>query len=157
MHMIRRRFVWVTIMAMAILFFSVGIYAGTEVDDVIKMENPAYQTRQYNPAMFTHKKHVDEYKVACGECHHDEKNQPLDLKEGDDVKNCIECHKIPEYITGKKAKGLTTEQKHEYHANAVMDNCRDCHRKFNKEKGYKTKDEKAAPTTCKKCHGGKLK
>ena len=146
----------VVIIAMAMLFFSVAIYAGTKVEDVIKMENPAYKTRQYKTVTFTHKKHVEEYKISCGECHHDENNKPLDLKEGDEVQKCIECHKIPEYVTGKSAKGLTKEQKHEYHANAVMDNCRDCHRKFNKEKGYKTKDEKAAPTTCKKCHGGKL-
>lgn len=147
----------VVIIAMAMLFFSVAIYAGTKVEDVIKMENPAYKTRQYKTVTFTHKKHVEEYKISCGECHHDENNKPLDLKEGDEVQKCIECHKIPEYVTGKSAKGLTKEQKHEYHANAVMDNCRDCHRKWNKEKGYKTKDEKAAPTTCKKCHGGKLK
>ena len=153
----KRLLVMVTIMAMTTLFFSVGIYAGTEVKDEIKMENKAYKTRKYKTVTFTHKKHVEEYKASCGECHHDEDNKPLDLKEGDEVQNCIECHKIPEYITGRKAKGLTKEQKHEYHANAVMDNCRACHRKFNKEKGYKTKDEKAAPTTCKKCHGGKLK
>jgi len=153
----KRLLVIVTIMAMATLFFSVGIYAGTEVKDEIKMENKAYKKRQYKTVTFTHKKHVEEYKASCGECHHDEDNKPLDLKEGDEVQNCIECHKIPGYIKGKKAKGLTREKKREYHANAVMDNCRACHRKFNKEKGYKTKNEKAAPTTCKKCHGGKLK
>ena len=153
----KRRLAVVTIMAMATMLFSVAIYAGTEVKDEIKMENPAYETREYQPVTFTHKKHSQEYKLSCGECHHDEDNKPLDLKEGDEVKNCIECHKKPGYVTGKDAKGLTKEQKHEYHANAVMDNCRDCHRKFNKDKGYKTKDEKAAPTTCKKCHGGKLK
>ena len=153
----KRLLVIVTIMAMATLFFSVGIYAGTEVKDEIKMENKAYKKRQYKTVTFTHKKHVEEYKASCGECHHDEDNKPLDLKEGDEVQNCIECHKIPGYIKGKKAKGLTREKKREYHANAVMDNCRGCHRKFNKEKGYKTKNEKAAPTTCKKCHGGKLK
>ncbi len=153
----KRLLVIVTMMAMATLFFSVGIYAGTEVKDEIKMENKAYTKRQYKTVMFTHKKHAEEYEASCGECHHDEDNKPLDLKEGDDVQNCIECHKIPGYIKGKKAKGLTREQKREYHANAIMDNCRGCHRKFNKEKGYKTKNEKAAPTTCKKCHGGKLK
>ncbi|UCD90717.1 MAG: cytochrome c3 family protein [Desulfobacterales bacterium] len=97
----KRRLVLVIIIAMAMLFFSVGIYAGTEVDDVVKMENPAYKKRQYKTVMFTHKKHVDEYKASCGECHHDEDNKPLDLKEGDEVQNCIECHKIPDYIKGK--------------------------------------------------------
>ena len=153
-----RRLLAITVtVAIATLFITAGIYAGTEVNDEIKMENPAYKTRKYKAVTFTHKKHIEEYGASCGECHHDENNKPLDLKEGDDVKNCIECHKIPEYITGKKAKGLTKEQKREYHANAVMDNCRDCHRKSNKEKGLKSRDKGAAPATCKTCHGGKIK
>ena len=70
----------------------------------------------------------------------------------DDVQSCIECHKKPEYIKGKKAKGLSKKQKREYHANAIHDNCKGCHKKFNKEKGLKSKDKGAAPTTCKSCH-----
>ena len=31
--------------------------------------------------------------IGCGECHHDKDNKPLNnLKIGDDVQNCIECH-----------------------------------------------------------------
>ena len=101
-------------------------------------------------------KHPDLYKLGCGECHHEDedgKSKPLtDLKEGDEVKNCIECHKIADYIKGKKAKGLTKKQKREYHANAIHDNCKGCHKKFNKKMKLKAKDEGAAPTTCKQCH-----
>jgi hypothetical protein len=101
-------------------------------------------------------KNPDLYKLACGECHHDDedgKSKPLtDLKEGDDVKNCIECHKIAGYLTGKKAKGLAKEKKREYHGNAIHDNCKGCHKKFNKKMKLKAKDEGAAPTTCKQCH-----
>ncbi len=140
------------------LFFAVGIYAGTKADDVIKMENKAYSKHKKSIATFSHKKHATDYKVGCGECHHDENNKPLNnLKEGDDVQNCIDCHKKPAYITGKKAKGLSKSQKIEYHANAIHDNCKGCHKKFNKEKGLKSKDAGAAPTTCSKCHPKKAK
>ncbi len=57
----KRFLVMVTIMAMATMFFSVGIYAGTEVKDEIKMENKAYTKRQYKTVTFTHKKHIEEY------------------------------------------------------------------------------------------------
>lgn len=141
------------ILVIATCFMATFLYAGTEVADVIKMENKAYEKHTKGIVMFAHKKHVEEYKAGCGECHHDENNKPLDnLKEGDNVQNCIECHKKPGMIRGKKAKGLTKEQKREYHANAMHENCKGCHKKFNKEKGLKSKDEGAAPTTCKACH-----
>jgi len=142
-----------TIVGIATMFLAVGIYAGTEVGDVIKMENAAYKKHTKSLVMFSHKKHVEEYKAGCGECHHDENNKPLNnLKKGDAVKNCIECHKKAGYITGKAAKGLTAKQKREYHANALHDNCKSCHQKFNKKKGLKSTDPAAAPTTCTGCH-----
>ena len=137
----------------ATLFIAAGIYAGTSVPDVVKMENKAYEKHKKSIVTFSHKKHVEEYKAGCGECHHDKNNKPLDnLKMGDEVQNCIECHTKAGYITGKAAKGLSKEQKLEYHANALHANCKACHKKFNKEKGLKSKDKGAAPTTCSKCH-----
>lgn len=129
----------------ASLFLVVGIYAGTKVADEFEMNSPYKHKKKL--ALFTHKKHATDYKIACGECHHDDKGKPLDLKEGDDVQKCIECHKKPGEIKGKKAKGLSKKEKREYHANAVHDNCLGCHRKHNKEN--KTK---AAPTKCTACH-----
>lgn len=135
----------------ASLFLVAGLYAGTKVEDEFKM-NTDYKHKK-SLSLFTHKKHNTEYKINCGECHHDDKGEPLkDLKEGDDVKKCFECHKKPGEIKGKKAKGLTKEQKREYHANAVHENCLGCHRKHNKEK--KTKD---APVKCTACHPKKKK
>ena len=133
-----------------------GLYAGTEVKDTINMKNKAYKKHTKSIAVFTHKKHIEEYKAGCGECHHNEKGEPLkDLKIGDNVKNCIECHNKP----GQKPKGkkLTPKEKLEYHAEAIHENCKGCHKKFNKEKGLKSKDKGAAPTSCKKCHPKKKK
>ena len=66
-----------------ILFASVALYAGTTVQDVIRMENDYEHKKAI--VEFTHKKHAEDYAVAnpelyknnCGECHHDENNKPL--------------------------------------------------------------------------------
>jgi hypothetical protein len=154
-----------SIVGVAALFITTGIYAGTEFVDVIRLENKAYAKHKDAIVIFEHRKHAEEYQEKnpelynspCGECHHEEVNDKeskplLDLKEGDEVKNCIECHKKPEYIKGKKAKGLSKQQKREYHGNAMHDNCKDCHKKYNKKKKLKSKDKGYAPYTCKSCH-----
>ncbi|MGD9411547.1 MAG: cytochrome c3 family protein [Desulfobacterales bacterium] len=152
------------VVGFAAIFAAAGIYAKT-VPDVIKMEDPAYKERKKGVVEFSHGKHQkdyaksypDLYKRGCGECHHDKDNKPLtNLKEGDPVQRCIECHKKPGEVP-KDLKKKWREQKVkkaekkkmelEYHAEALHDNCRGCHKKFNKK--YKPKK---APTTCTKCH-----
>lgn len=141
----------------ASLFLAAGIYAATEVPDVVELNSPEYEKHTKGIVKFTHKKHAEDYatkfpefyKNGCGECHHDENNKPLkNLKVGDNVQRCIECHKKPsERPKGKGAPRLTKKQKLEYHAEAYHYNCRGCHKKYNKK--YKTRK---APTTCTKCH-----
>jgi len=142
------------IVGISALFVTAGIYAGTKVPDVIKMENKAYKKHKKSIMMFSHKKHIEEYKAGCGECHHDDKGKSLDnLKEGDNVQTCIECHKKPgERPKGKGAPKLSKKQRLDYHAEALHYNCKGCHKKFNK----KNKTKKA-PTTCTKCHPKKKK
>jgi len=108
------------IIAVMTLFIAAGIYAKA-FPDVIKLEDPAYKEHKKGVVTFNHKKHAEEYakeypdlyKNGCGECHHDDKGKPLtNLKEGDDVKKCIECHKIPgEAPKGKKAKKKLSKKK----------------------------------------------
>lgn len=121
-------------------------YAGTVMPVEGPITAPYEHTEKTVP--FTHQKHVNDHKVACSECHHDAEGKPLtDLKEGDEVKTCWECHNKPGEIKGKKAKGLSKEEKRAYHANALHENCIDCHRKYNREM-----KKKSAPQTCKSCH-----
>ena len=150
------------IIGVSVLFIAGGIYAGTKAPKVIKLDNKAYAKHKERIVVFEHKKHAYEikkkypwlYKAKCGECHHDDKNKPrVNLKEGDNVKKCIECHKKPQYVKAKKAKRLSKKQKREYHANALHDNCKDCHKKYNKK--YKKTAKTGAPTTCKTCHAKK--
>jgi len=161
-----------TVFGIAVIFATTGIYAGTEVQDEIKMKNSAYKKHTKGIVLFTHKKHTEEYakenpdlyKNKCGECHHDDENKPLcKLKEGDDVQNCIECHKKPG-MTPKKvkeewtAKKLSAKEKDklklEWHSEALHKNCKGCHRKFWKKAKKKGEilDKKRAPKSCKTCH-----
>ena len=146
------------VVTLATLFIAAGIYAKA-VPDVIPLQDPAYKKHKKGVVKFEHKKHWDDYakeypefyKNGCGECHHDKDNKPLtELKDGDEVQKCIECHKIAaEAPKGKKAKKKLSKKEKikDYHAEALHANCRVCHKKFNKK--YKPKK---APTTCTKCH-----
>ncbi|GBC59103.1 cytochrome c, class III family protein [Desulfonema ishimotonii] len=117
----------------------------TEVADVIAMDNPTYAKHKKTIVQFTHKKHIEEYKLSCGECHHDEKAEPLkDLKMGDAVQGCIACHDKP----GKAPKEVKDKaEKLTYHTNALHKNCIDCHKAHNKKN-----NTKAAPASCGQCH-----
>jgi hypothetical protein len=128
------------------------------VSDDIKMENKAYQKHTKSIVTFSHKKHSTEYATAnpelyksgCGECHHDKDHNPLtSLKAGDAVQGCIECHKNPGDApkAGKDELKLTDKDKLQYHAYALHENCKGCHKKANDATGKKT-----APTVCTKCH-----
>ena len=109
---------------------------------VIAMENPAYQEHTKGIVQFTHTKHFEDYKIGCGDCHHDDNAEPLaDLKSGDSVVGCIECHPKP----GKAPKA--EKDSLEYHTEALHKNCIDCHKKYNTEN-----NTKAAPQACGKCH-----
>jgi hypothetical protein len=138
----------------AVFMAAATLQASTQVQDVIKMDNKAYAKHKKPIVEFTHKKHMEEYaaknpelfKNGCGECHHDDKNKPLThLKMGDDVKNCIECHSK----TGKMEPG---DKKLDYFKNAIHENCKGCHKAFNKAHKLKSNSPKAAPTSCNKCH-----
>ena len=157
--MIKKHLLVATICGIAMLVAAAGIYAKA-VPDVIELKDPAYKKHKKGVVHFEHKKHQDDYakqypeyyKNGCGECHHDKDNKPLsNLKEGDEVEKCIECHKIAsEAPKGKKVKKKLSKKEKikDYHAEALHANCRDCHKKYNK----KYKPKKKAPTTCTKCH-----
>ena len=159
--MLKKRFLTAATIGMSILFFVAGIYAAAP--DVITMK----QDYEHGKAIveFDHKAHAEKYtkeysdlyKRGCGECHHDEKGKPLkNLGPDDPVKSCIECHKKPgevpkdlkkEWREKKIKKAEKKKKELEYHAEAIHENCKGCHRAFNKK--YKPKK---APTTCTSCH-----
>lgn len=149
-------------LAIAALFLTSGLYAGSQPPDVIKMENKAYDKHTKPIIMFEHKKHAEDYAKAnpklfangCGDCHHDKDGKPLKaLKAGDEVQSCIACHKEPGQKPPKE-KMNKKEKIQKYHAEAIHENCGGCHSDFNKAKKLKSSDKGAAPTKsrCNDCH-----
>ena len=117
--------------------------------DVISMKNPLYKVHKKGIVQFTHKKHVEEYLIACGSCHHDETGKPQDLTFHDKPKGCIECHKGTQKPKGEKLG--KKEKIIKYHFEALHANCIGCHKDSNKKKGD-AKGKGPAPTSCTNCH-----
>ncbi len=122
---------------------------GGGMPDVIAMNNPGYSKHTKGVATFTHQKHVKDYAIGCGDCHHDESGTPLELSESDPVQGCIECHSETEKPKGEKLGKEESIAK--YHKEALHANCIGCHKAYNIEHGD-PKGKKPAPTSCGKCH-----
>ncbi|WP_022667234.1 cytochrome c3 family protein [Desulfospira joergensenii] len=135
----------------AVIFAAGGLQAGTSVEDTLKMETDGYKKRKkgapkFKLVEFTHKKHIEEYKLNCGECHHDKDGKPLaDLKMGDEVKKCGECH-------NKFKKDKKNKKDIMVHENAMHGNCVECHKEANIKAGDPKGRKGPAPTSCGKCH-----
>lgn len=134
----------------AVIFVATGLQAGTEVKDTFILQDPGYKkpkkrAPKFKPVEFTHKKHAEDYKISCGECHHDKDNKPLDLKMGDDVQKCSECH-------NKFKKDKENRKDIMVHENAMHGNCVECHKELNKKAGDPKGLKGPAPASCGKCH-----
>ncbi len=128
------------VVLVALMFFAVGaLTAGeqTAPPDEIKIENTGYKTDKKGPVKLSHKKHHEEYKVACTECHHEYKDGKNVWKEGEKVKKCAECH------NPLKKEGKVLKLNLSYHKN-----CKDCHKKIVEQDSNK----KAPFKKCNDCH-----
>ncbi|SMC21158.1 Class III cytochrome C family protein [Desulfacinum hydrothermale DSM 13146] len=137
------------LLALALIFAGTLIAVASDAPDVITLNPSLWAKHTKSPVEFSHKKHHDEYGVACTECHHKYEGGQNVWKEGDPVKKCEECHNEP---TIRGEKRLAPEQQKLNLKLAFHNNCIKCHRKVKKE-NRKTK----APTTCSKCHPRKKK
>ncbi len=118
-------------------------------DGIILMNTPGYASHTKPIVKFTHQKHIDAYSKSCGDCHHDNTGKPLDLKPGDSVAGCIQCHKETKKKKGEKLE--KSEKIRIYHDEALHANCVGCHKAYNIEKGD-PKGMNPAPASCKACH-----
>ncbi|MFH1242504.1 MAG: cytochrome c3 family protein [Pseudomonadota bacterium] len=102
-----------------LIFLAVGALTAADVPEkvVLNPQDMGYKEVKKGPVQFSHKKHEVDYKVACGECHHNYKDGKNVWKEGDPVKKCKDCHDPNE------KKGNVLELK-----NALHKNCKDCHK-----------------------------
>ena len=149
----KKWFAWILAVAVVLLFGITGLHAGTAVPDVIKMDSNNYTKRtkappKYKFVTFTHKKHAEDYGSTCGDCHHDNSNKPLDIKVGDNVQKCSECHNIMKKTKENRRDIMVLE-------NAMHGNCLDCHKEANIEAGDPKGKKGPAPMSCNKCHAKK--
>ena len=133
--------------------------------EVIQMNTPDYDQHSKPYVEFKHRSHTSDFpqkypqffENGCGTCHHDDEGLPrTDLAPGDDINYCIDCHSSPGTVPREvkqqmRAQDLSRDDKKawelEYHAEAIHDLCRGCHRKVRKH-DRTTK----APITCMQCH-----
>ena len=141
--MLKNKGFWTLVLVafVALNFLVVGVLtANTDAPDDVKIENKGYKKDKKKAVKLSHKKHGEEYKVACTECHHDYQGDKNVWKEGMPVKKCKECH------DPNKKQGKTKKLQNAYHSN-----CKDCHKKL-----VKDGESKDAPfKKCKNCHGRK--
>ena len=133
---------WVLIAFTGLFFLTVGVLTAADAPDDVKIENEGYKKDKKGPVTLSHKKHNEEYKVNCTECHHDFQDGKNVWKEGDPVKKCGECH------DSKKKQGKVMKLQNAYHKN-----CKTCHKTLVKEK----KSDKAPFKKCNDCHQKKAK
>ena len=135
-----------TLSGIGMLFLVAGINAAEEgsVPDVITMKNEkAFPQHRMGIVEFDHKTHADEYGLSCGDCHHDENGEPLaDLKAGDPVQSCYECHDKDGRPRRDPAMSPEEWEKEQlkYYYGAIHENCMGCHK------------EMGGPKTCTECH-----
>ena len=120
-----------------LLFLTVGVLTAANVQDEVKIENKGYQKDKKGQVKFSHKKHHDDYKVACTECHHDYKDGKNVWKDADPVKKCSECH------DPLKKKDKVMKLQNAYHRN-----CKNCHKAHVKD----NPKSEAPYKKCTKCH-----
>lgn len=135
-----RKFMTLLLVVLTGMFFvAVGALTAADVPDEVNISNEGYKKDIKGPVKLSHKKHVDEYKVACTDCHHDYQNGKNVWKQGDPVKKCGECH------NPLKKQGKVDKLQNAYHKN-----CKNCHKEAAKA------GKKNAPfKKCNDCHAKK--
>lgn len=132
--------------ALAVFMAAFVVMAQQKAADEIEIKAGLWQAHTKTPVKLSHKKHAEEYKVACAECHHVYKDGQNTWKEGDQVEKCEKCHTEPT-IQGEKK--LPPEQQKLNLKLAFHNNCQGCHQKLKKDK-----PDTKAPVTCAQCHPG---
>ena len=130
----------------AVFMFSAALLALAQqkAPDEITIKSPLWPNPTKAAVKFDHKKHAQEYKVACSQCHHVYKDGKNTWKEGDPVQTCEKCH--TEATVQGEVK-LPPDQKKLNLKLAFHTNCIPCHKKMKTEK-----PESKAPITCAGCH-----
>jgi len=107
--------------------------SGSNVEIII--ENQGYMNDNKKPVKLNHKKHSEEYEIACDNCHHIYQEGENVWKQGDPVEKCVACHDPME------DRGNVIKLQSAFHKN-----CRDCHKEMSQ------KGKEAPYKKCTDCH-----
>ncbi len=136
--------------AVLILAAAMVVFAAEQTaPDDITIKAGIWTSHTKSAVHLTHKKHAEDYKIACDKCHHVFKDGKNVWKQGDPVQKCEACHNEPT-IEGEKK--LPPDQQKLNLKIAFHDNCQGCHKE---EK--KNKPDTKAPITCTGCHPAEKK
>jgi hypothetical protein len=135
---------FVVLMFASTVALVVGAADKQQAPDSITIQSTLWPQVTKGPVTLNHKKHNEELKVACAECHHAYQDGKNVWKEGDPVKKCQECHNEP---TIQMEKKLPPDQQKLNLKIAFHTNCQECHKKFKKDHA-----ESKIPVTCAGCH-----
>ncbi len=130
----------------AVFIFSAALLAlaAQQVPVEITLKPAIWPSPTMTPVQFNHKKHSQELKIACTQCHHLYKDGVNTWKEGDQVEQCEKCHTEPTVLGEMK---LPPDQQKLNLKFAFHTNCQPCHKKMKAEK-----PDTKAPTICTGCH-----
>jgi hypothetical protein len=120
--------------------------AAEKAPDTVDFKTSVWPTPTKANVAFAHKKHSEEFKIACDKCHHVYKDGKNVWKEGDAVERCDKCH-TEATIQGEKK--LPPDQQKLNLKLAFHNSCIPCH-----QKEKKAKPDTKAPVTCAQCHPG---
>ncbi len=137
-------FVAMVSIMMAALAVIAADQGATNAPDEITIKAALWSQPTKAPVPFTHKKHAEDYKISCKDCHHVMKDGKNVWESGQPVDPCAKCHTEPT-IQGEKK--LPPDQQKLNLKLAYHDNCQGCHQKLKKEN-----PQTKAPTTCTGCH-----
>ncbi len=107
------------------------VTAANSQEDMLFIDNDAFESPQRPPAVFKHDEHNEVAQIEdCNQCHHVyDDNGSLQEEESSEDQSCSDCHDLEP--SGKKP-GLLK---------AFHRNCKNCHRQH-----------KNAPLMCGQCH-----
>ncbi|WP_018123281.1 cytochrome c3 family protein [Desulfovibrio oxyclinae] len=148
----RKRYIPITVIALILLAVSVVGYV-TPAETESPPVKILLETKGGN-VLFAHQKHLDDYDIACGDCHHTSGSDP-------NPPRCTDCHPSkfsPEYLEQHSEMQMPRRQcaschharadispfDHQGHIDDYAYDCTDCHH------GPEIEDE---PQRCANCHG----
>ena len=144
----KRSWIMAAAAVLGVVFLVAVVYATQQVPDTITMDSKIFPKHTKGLVIFHHKKHIEDYKIPCTDCHHVYKDGKNVWKEGDEVQKCDACHSEAKAPTGANAPKLSKQEKiKKYYYNAIHENCKGCHAELKKKNPAST-----APTTCSGCH-----